>query len=123
MLAMEKFRRFLLVDDDPHQRFLISKTLLRHHPGALVQECQDLHTAAGLLHSLPPEDHQTVVLAHCTPQADGGKLVAALRAVHPAVPIVWVGEPQQAVGAKSAGATRFLDKNAWLTVGEVVGSL
>jgi DNA-binding NarL/FixJ family response regulator len=120
---MASLRKFLIVDDDARGRFYISKTLLRHFPEAVVQECQDLNTVLTLVRNLPVGDHRTVVIAHQTPQADGRRLVEAVRAAHSSLPIVWTGEPCDAHWAKSAGATRFLDKNAWLMIGQEVEDL
>lgn len=116
-------RKFLLVDADTLGRFLILKTLLRHYPEAAVQECQDLETSLELVRSLPADGHRTVVIAHRTVQADGKNLVTALRAAHPSVPIVWTAEPASENQAETVGATRFLDRNAWLMIGKVVEDL
>jgi hypothetical protein len=116
-------RKFLIVDDDSRGLLHVSKTLLRHFPEAVVQECQDLNTALELVRDLPAEQHRTVVIAHRTLQADGRNLVGALRDIHSSVPIVWLGEPQESPLAPSIGATRFLDKNAWLLIGATVKDL
>lgn len=116
-------RKFLIIDDDAPRRFYVSRTLLRHYPEAVVQECQDLNTALTLVQSLPAGEYRTVVIAHQTPQAKGRQLVAALRAAHSSLPIVWTGEPADALWAQSVGATRFLDKDAWLMIGQEVEDL
>lgn len=120
---MSPLRKFLVVDDDAQARFLISRTLLRHYPDALVQECQDLNTAIEHLRGLAKDGRDTVVVAHQTPQMQGRKLVEALRAAHASVPIVWTGRPEESDVATAAGATRFLDGKAWLLVGKVVEDL
>ena len=116
-------RKFLIVDDNSRGLLYVSKTLLRHFPEAVVQECQDLNTALGLVRDLPADQHRTVVIAHRTLQVDGRDLVIALRDVHSTVPIVWMGDPQESPLAPSIGATRFLDKNAWLVIGATVKDL
>ena len=116
-------RRFLIVDDDSRGLLCVSKTLLRHYPNAIVQECQDVDIATNLVRELPAAQHQTVVIAHRTLQMGGRNLVAALRAVHSSVPIVWMGDPMEARLSQSAGATRFLDKEAWLVIGTTVEDL
>lgn len=116
-------RKFLIIDNNSRGLLYVSKTLLRHFPEAVVQECQDLNTAIGLVRELSADEHQTVVIAHRTLQADGRHLVAALRAVHPSVPIVWMSDPQDERLAQSLGATRFLDKDAWLVIGSMVEDL
>ena len=120
---MSSPRRFLIIDDDSRGLLYISKTLLRHYPDALVQECQDLNTAVGFLSGLPAAQHRTVVIAHRTFQVGGRDLVAALRAAHSSVPIVWMGDPEEAPLSQPAGATRFLDKEAWLVIGTTVEDL
>lgn len=120
---MSSLRKFLIVDDDARGRFYISRTLLRHYPEAVVQECQDLNTALSVVRCLSESGHHTVVIAHQTPQADGRRLVAALRALNASLPIIWTGEPSDAHWAQSVGATRFLDKNAWLMIGQEVEDL
>ncbi len=120
---MGAFRKYLVIDDDSHNRFLVSKTLLRQFPDALVQECQDANTAIELIRGLPPEGHETVVIAHSTPQLKGAGLVSTLRAAHSSVPIVWMGEAGQAHWAQHAGATQFLDHMAWLMIGQTAKEL
>lgn len=116
-------RKFLVVDDDLFGRFHVSGTLLRRYPTAVVQECQDLYTASEVVSDLPVSEHATVVIARRTPQAGGRRLIAALRAGHSSVPIVWLGDPREETLAPSAGATRFMSKDAWLLIGEVVADL
>jgi DNA-binding NarL/FixJ family response regulator len=120
---MASLRRFLIISDNSNDRFHLSATLLRHYPEAVVQECMDLNTAIELLLRLAAHQHDTIVIAHRTPQIEGRDLVAALRAAHPSVPIVWAGAPEESVMAEAAGATRFLDRNAWLLIGKVVEDL
>jgi CheY-like chemotaxis protein len=115
--------RFLLIDDNSAGRFLISKTLLRHYPQALVQEFQELGAATQFLRTLPPSDHGTIVIAHKTDRVNGRELVSALRAAHASVPIVWTAERDQAQWAQAAGATRFLERDAWLLIGITVDDL
>lgn len=122
-ISMPNLRKFLIVDDELNSRFLISKTLLRHYPNAVVQECQELDTALEVVRALPASDHHTVVIAHRTARAEGKEVVAALRAVHPSVPIVWTGKSDQMIQTKSVGATRFLDEQAWLLIGQTVQDL
>ena len=120
--AMALLRKFLLVNDRSQDRFNLSATLLRCYPEAVVQECTDLNTAINLVRGLP-EQHGTVVIAHRTPGSVGRDLIAALRGAHGSVPIVWNGEPHEAALAQAAGATRFLDRHAWLLIGKTVEDL
>lgn len=120
---MASTRRFLVVDDDSRGLLHVSKTLLRHYPDAVVQECRDLNTAISLVRDLPAVRHNTVVIAHRTLQIGGRELVAALRAAHSAVPIVGMGTSSEAPQSYAAGATRFLEKDAWLVIGTTVQDL
>ena len=120
---MGRPRRFLIVDNNSAARFLVSKTLLRHYPQAVVQECEDLNTATEFLGALPAIEHATVVIARRTDQIDGRELILALRAAHPTVPIVWTADRSQAKWAQSVGATRFLESAAWLLIGVSVEDL
>jgi DNA-binding NarL/FixJ family response regulator len=120
---MSVLRRFLIIDSDAGARFFVSRTLLRYFPQAVVQECQDLDTAVELVRSLPLGQHGTVVIAHQTVQADGRQLIKALRTAHASVPVVWTDEPDQSKWAESVGATRFLDRKAWLLIGNTVEDL
>lgn len=120
---MGTLRKYLIVDDDSHERFLVSKTLLRQFPDALIQECQDLNTAIELIRGLPRDNHSTVVIARSTHQVDGPRLVSEMRAVHATIPIVWLGDAGQAHWAQSIGATQFLDHMAWLMIGQTTKDL
>ena len=113
-------RKFLIVDIDSDVRFFVSKTLLRHYPEARVEECADLNTAAALMRAIPAANHCTVVIAHRTAQSSGVALIAALRAAHLTVPIVWLTDPMDGGAGRSEGPTRMLDKNAWLMIGDEV---
>src|SRR6186713_2757281 len=111
---MSDVRRFLVIDTDAENRFFLTRTLLRHFPHAVVEQCQDLQTVLEVVRALPVNPPQTVVVAHQTIQTEGRNLIAALRAAHSSVPIVWTDEPTQSKWAEEAGATRFLDRKAWL---------
>ena len=113
----------MIVDDDVLGRLYISKTLLRHYPESVVLQCRDLNTALEFVHALPVKEHGTIVIAHRTAQLDGHELITALRSVHPSVPIIWLGAPEQSELTQTSGANRFLDKNAWLMIGETVADL
>jgi hypothetical protein len=49
--------------------------------------------------------------------------VRAVREVHPSVPVVSLGHPATAKESLAAGATRFLDYEAWLGLGTMVKEL
>jgi hypothetical protein len=120
---MSDVRHFLIIDTDPENRFFLTRTLLRHFPQAVVEQCQDLHTVLELLRTLPEGRNQTVVVAHQTMQREGHDLISALRAANASVPIVWMDDASESKRAEAAGATRFLDRKAWLLIGETVKDL
>jgi DNA-binding NtrC family response regulator len=120
---MAAAHRFVIVDSDIQTRVLLSRTLLRKHPDAQFEHCEDFEAAAEILKAITPDQSKAVVVAHATPQIQGRELITALRALHPSIPIVWVGDSAHSHSADAAGATRFLDRNAWLLIGEAVKGL
>jgi DNA-binding NarL/FixJ family response regulator len=120
---MPPLRSFLIVNDDSHARACVAATLLRHYPEAVVQECQDLNTAIELVRQIAGSRARTIVVAARTAQVAGRTLVEALRAANATIAIVWMGEPREAGESAAAGASAFLDKHAWLLIGQVVEKL
>ena len=108
--------KFLIVDDNAESRMLLTRTLLRKHPEAVIQECQNGDTAVAVLRA----ERIAAVIAHRTFEQDSETLIRLLRRAAPAVPIVMVsGHDKQAV-ASSAGADAFMHFDGWLTIGTVV---
>jgi len=120
---MASFRSFLIIDNDPRSCLLVSTTLSRHYPNAVIQSCHEESAAIRLVHDLPATEQQTVVVVHQTLDQGGRELVTAVRAANSSVPIVWMGHLQDALQAAAAGATRFLDQEAWLSIGKTVKGL
>lgn len=110
---------FLVIDDNADGRFLLSKSLLRKFPRCLVLECIDAEMAVATLKSQPV----SAVLAHRAADVDGLTLVKLLREASPQVPILFLSGIDRAESGKAAGATEFLNFDAWLMVGPVVARL
>jgi DNA-binding response OmpR family regulator len=108
--------KFLIVDDNPDSRFLLVKTLLRKFPQAILQETQDGQSALSLAQS----DGLDAAVVHRAADVDGLTLVRMLRRVNQAMPIVMVSGIDRTNEAIEAGATSFLNYDAWLRIGTVV---
>ena len=112
-------RRFLIVDDNPDGRFVVSKTLLRTFPDAIVQECQNSDTALAIVREEPLD----AVLSHRTAEVEGLVLIRLLRDVNPTIPIIMFSGIDRTADAAAAGATRFLDYSEWLNTGKIVAEI
>ncbi len=108
--------RFLVVDDNADSRMLLSKTLMRKYPEAVVLECQHGDTAVAIAQL----ERLNAIVAHRTYDYDGETLIALLRRVNPRVPIIMVSGYDRSTRAISAGADAFLNYDAWLQIGTVV---
>lgn len=120
---MAPIRSFLIIDDDPHSCLLVSTTLSRHYPNAVIEALHDQGTAIRLVRELFAAAHHTVIVVHRTIAEGGRELVASVRAANSSVPIVWMADSADSQFATAAGATRFLDQDAWLSIGTTVKSL
>lgn len=116
---MPKPRKFLIVDDNADSRFLLVKTLLRKFPQAVLQETQDGDSAV----SLSQADALDAIIVHRAAEVDGLTLIRMLRDVNSAVPIVMVSGIDRSQLALAAGATSFLNYEAWLRIGTVVAEI
>ena len=112
-------QKFLIVDDNPDSRFLLVKTLLRKFPQAVLQETQDGPSSITLVRSATLD----AVVVHRAAEIDGLTLVRLLRDANPSVPIVMVSGIDRSKTAIEAGATTFLNYDAWLRIGTVVAQL
>lgn len=112
--------RFLIVDDNPDNRFLVSRTLLRKFPasGAAV-ECQTFVAAAKLLKSLPVD----LIIAHRTPEFSVAEPIRELRALCPQTPIIALSSMNQQPDVLAAGADRFHLTDEWLLIGNAAVEL
>jgi DNA-binding NarL/FixJ family response regulator len=116
---MPPVRKFLIVDDNPDSRFLLVKTLLRKFPQSALQETHDANTAVAQAKG----EKLDVVIVHRAVDVDGITLVRLIRHVNPTVAIVLVSGIDRTAEAKAAGATTFLNYDAWLRIGTVVADL
>lgn len=107
---------FLLVDDHADNRFLLAKTLIRKFPNALIQECQE--SEAALVAVRRPS--VTAAIVHRAADVEGLELLQMLRQARPTVPILFVSGFDVRAQAFEAGASAFLNYDAWLRVGVVV---
>jgi DNA-binding response OmpR family regulator len=112
-------RKFLIVDDNPDSRFLLVKTLLRKFPQAVIQETQDGESAVALTRAEPLD----ALIVHRAAEVDGITLIRMLRDVNSSIPIVMVSGLDRAKQAVEAGATTFLNYDAWLRIGTVVAEI
>jgi DNA-binding NtrC family response regulator len=111
--------RFLVIDENSDGRFLLSKTLLRAFPNAMVVECRSADTA---FHVLQTEE-VAAILSHRTLEFDGAGLVRELRKLNAEVPIVMVSGFDREKLALEAGATRFFNYDQWPRIGIFVAEL
>jgi DNA-binding NtrC family response regulator len=116
-------RQFIIIDDNRDGRFVLSRALFRDYRTATLHEFRDLMAARELLAKLPPDGGQTVVLLHRTAQLAGAELIRSVRALHPGVILVALGAPASARTAIEAGATCFLEYEAWLRLGPMIKEL
>jgi CheY-like chemotaxis protein len=112
-------RKFLVVDDNSDSRFLLVKTLLRKFPHAVIQECQDGDVAVELLKT----ENLDALVVHRAAEIDGLTLIRMLRHANSAIPIVMVSGIDRSKESIAAGATCFLNYDAWLRIGSVVAEL
>ncbi len=111
--------RFLIVDDNADSRFLLVKTLLRKFPQAVLQETQQGEDAIRMLR----DGNLDAVVVHRASDVDGLTLIRSLRQTNATLPIVMVSGIDRTLTAIEAGATTFLNYDAWLRIGTVVSEL
>lgn len=111
--------RFLVIDENPDGRFLLSKTLLRAFPNAMVVECRSADTAFQVLQT----ERVAAILSHRTLEFDGASLVRELRKINSDVAIVMVSGFDREKIALEAGATRFFNYDQWPRIGIFVSEL
>lgn len=111
--------RFLVIDENPDGRFLLSKTLLRAFPDAAIVECQAAETGFRVLRT----EAVAAVISHRTFEYDGATLVRELRKISAAVPIIMTSGIDREKIALEAGATRFFNYDQWLRIGTFVAEL
>ena len=111
--------RILLVDDYPEGRFIVTKSLLRPLPDAIVIECVDSEAAVAEAR----DPRTSLAIVHRALDVDGLPLVELVRAANPLLPILYLSSADRDRHALQAGATKFLHYDKWLLVGSVVADL
>ena len=111
--------QFLVIDDNRDSRFLLTKTLLRKFPDAVLHECETRDAAFEIVRSRK----LAAIISHRTSDTPGIELLQELRTASPEVPIVMVSGVDRADAALVAGADRFFLYDEWLRIGTVVGDL
>lgn len=111
--------RFLVIDDNCDSRALLTRTLLRKYPDAVIHERERAEAAVAVART----GELNAIVTHRTFDHDGVELVRVLRAANPTVPIVMVSGMDRAKDAVAAGADKFLSYEEWLRIGNVVGDL
>lgn len=111
-------RCFLVVDGNPDTRSLLSRTLARKFPGALLSECVGADEAVEVAAS----ERWDAIVVHRPFEMSPEAAVRELRVVAPCTPIVLMTEAG-IEPAVEAGASTFLEFDAWLMLGPVVADL
>src|SRR5688572_2671044 len=97
---MLQSRTFLVVADDPDRLLLLSTTLHRKFPNAVVQTCRDSEVAVQVARS----QRLDAIIACRSTDMDELSLIEAMRRAT-AVPIVLVSSPHHEKLAAEAGAS------------------
>jgi DNA-binding NtrC family response regulator len=116
---MSPAQKFLIIDDNADSRFLLTKTLMRKFPTALVIECADTGTALVAAENENP----AAIVVHRTSEMGGVQLIPLLRHANRKAPIVMVSGIDRTTEAIEAGANYFLNYDEWLRIGSVVAGL
>jgi DNA-binding NtrC family response regulator len=111
--------QFLLIDDNRDGRCIIARAVQRKYREALLHEFPAFAAAAPALARLAANPAGLIVVTGRTSEHDPVALVAAVRAVHSGVPIIAMGR-NEATAALAAGATHFLEYDAWLLLGNLI---
>lgn len=111
-------RKILVVDDDDHSRFLLTKTLLRRFPQLVMLECIQCSSAV----TTATFEQLDLVVVHRAEDMGGLEVVRALRRVVPALPLLLISAIDQA-DAIAAGATRSLGAGERLQVALVASAI
>jgi response regulator RpfG family c-di-GMP phosphodiesterase len=111
--------RFLVIDDNPDGRFLVSKTLLRKFPNSVVIEAQTGDAAFRVLAT----EKVTLIVCHRTFEFDVIALVKEIRSRNATIPIVVMSGIDRSESVRSVGADAFLTYEEWLMIGNRVADL
>ncbi len=116
---MADTKKFLIIDANPDGSALLVRTLRRKYPTAEILEC----VQAGDAVARAASETWDVIVAHRSAEMDAEELVRALRGVSPSVPILVVSGFDRSAKVKAAGASAFLNYDAWLMIGNAVEEL
>lgn len=112
-------RRFLVIEDNPDGRALLTRTLLRKFPECQIVEIDSLDGQETILAS----GSFDAIVCHRAGVASGTETVRELRNSGVRAPIVLVSGVDRTREALDAGATQFLHYDAWLMLGPMIEDL
>ncbi len=112
--------QFLLIDDNRDGRSVIARAMQRKYPDAPLRAFASFPAAAGALAEVPADPHNWIVVIGRTPASGTVELAGTVRAAHARVPLIALGRKEDARAALAAGATHFLEYEAWLLLGVMV---
>jgi len=112
-------KTFLVIDADADGRALLVGTLMRVFPDGAVTECQDAKMALKLVKGHAYD----AVVAHRAIGADPVSLVRAIRDEKPNVLVLALSDIDRRKELVAAGATEFLNYDAWLMTGKTVAEM
>ncbi len=110
--------KFLVIDHNPESGELLTRSLHRKFPSAVVTQATELEVGAKGLIS-PKLD---AVVLHRMFGADSAEVVTKIRERNAKVAIVVVSGIDRSEAALAAGANGFLNFDQWLLVGTVVSN-
>jgi len=111
--------QFLLIDDNRDGRSIIARAIQRKYLEASLYAFAAFSAAAPTLQEIEADPGRWIIVTGQTAEHDPVALVAAVRAAHPRVPIIALGR-NNATAALAAGATHFLEYEAWLLLGVMI---
>jgi DNA-binding response OmpR family regulator len=111
--------RLLVVDLNADSRSLLERTLRRKFPDGTVLQCQEADEAVRYV----KDGAVDLIIAHRTFDLEGAPLVRLLRNTNPALPIIMISGIGREEAALEAGATCFLQYDAWLRLPSVAEQL
>jgi DNA-binding response OmpR family regulator len=112
-------RRFLIIDQNPDSLTLLSRTLVRKFPHAVIVECVESDDAVRYARV----QHFDAIVVHRALGMSAQDTVRGLREANANFPIVMMSSVDQTEVAVNAGASSFLHFDAWLMLGSVVADL
>lgn len=107
---------FLVVVDQPDNRALITRSLLRKFPGAHLTCREDSESAE----MIARDSALTAAIVHRASDADGLPLIEMLRTANPVLPLILISSADDRAAAFDAGASAYLTYDSWVRIGAVV---